>query len=40
MTEPCDEAARHRAFARRGASWRRMLMAQPPQLVVGRVGGL
>lgn len=30
---------RHKAFVRRGASWRRMLVSKPGVMVVGRVVG-
>jgi hypothetical protein len=33
-----DKRAPNEAFVRRGASWRRMLVSQPPPVVVGRVG--
>ncbi|KAK4152589.1 hypothetical protein C8A00DRAFT_34678 [Chaetomidium leptoderma] len=38
LTDMRYKRERHLAFVRRGASWRRMLVSQPPPVLVARVG--
>ncbi|KAJ4301979.1 hypothetical protein N0V88_002110 [Collariella sp. IMI 366227] len=38
ITDTRGDGRRREAFMRKGASWRRMLVSQPPPVVVGRMG--